>query len=113
MRPVIRGVPYRILASLATGFGPFNLPTCGPLPKGRDHSHVESGKHIYMSVLFIVVAVCLLLLFVVFFVIILYISFLELHVHVGCNCRFSLCMYIHVHVHVNMYVGSYGEFIFR
>ena len=44
--------------SLATGFGPFNLPTCGPLPKGRDHSHVESGKHISMSVLFIVVAVC-------------------------------------------------------
>ena len=31
--------------SLATGFGPFNLPTCSPLPKGRDHSHVESGKH--------------------------------------------------------------------
>ena len=78
-------------------FGPFNLPTCGSLPKGRDHSHVESGKHIYMSVLFIVVAVCLLLLFVVFFVIIiLYISSLELHV--GCSCIFSLCMYIHVHV---------------
>ena len=31
--------------SLATGFSPFNLPTCGPLPKGREHSHVESGKH--------------------------------------------------------------------
>ena len=42
---------------LATGFGPFNLPTCSPLPKGRDHSHVVSGKHIYMSVLFFVVAV--------------------------------------------------------
>ena len=49
--------------SLATGFGPFNLPTCGPLPKGRDLSHVESCKHIYMSVLFIVVAVGLLLSF--------------------------------------------------
>ena len=43
--------------SLTTGFGPFYLPTCSPLPNGRDHSHVESGKHIYMSVLFIVVAV--------------------------------------------------------
>ena len=28
--------------------------------------HVESGKHIYMSVLFIVVIICLLLLLVVF-----------------------------------------------
>ena len=44
--------------SLATGLGPFNLPTCGPLPKGRDHSHVESGKQTEMSVLFIVVVVC-------------------------------------------------------
>ena len=51
---------------LATGFGPFNLPTCGPRPKGRDHSHVESGKNIYMSVLFIVVAVCLLLSYFVY-----------------------------------------------
>ena len=53
--------------SLITGFGPFNRPTCGPLPKVWDHSHVESGKHMYMSALFIFVVVCLLL-FVVFFV---------------------------------------------
>ena len=46
--------------SLATGFSPFNLPTCGQLPKGRDHSNVESGKHTCMSALFIVVVVCLL-----------------------------------------------------
>ena len=53
--PVIRGVTLSD-HGMATGFGPFNLPTCGPLPKGRDHSHVESGKHIYkiMSVLFVV-----------------------------------------------------------
>ena len=24
----------------ATGFGPFDLPTCGLLRKGRDHSHI-------------------------------------------------------------------------
>ena len=92
--PVIRGVTLSDYG-MATGFGLFNLPTCGPLPKGRDHSHVESDKHIYMSVLFIVVAVCLLLLFAVFFVIIiiLYISSLELHV--GCSYRFSLCMYMY------------------
>ena len=46
VRPVVRGVTQSDL-SLATGFGPFNLPTCGPLPKGRDHSHVEFGKHTY------------------------------------------------------------------
>ena len=51
--PVIRGVTLSDYG-MATGFSPFNLPTCGPLPKGRDHSHVESGKHIYMSVLFVV-----------------------------------------------------------
>ena len=70
---------------------------------------MESGKHIYMSVFFIVVAVRLLLLSVVFFVIIiiiiLCISSLELHV--GCSYRFSLCM----HMYMYMYVGSYGEFI--
>ena len=46
--------------SLATGFGHFNLPICSQLPKGRDHSDVESGKHTCMSALFIVVVVCLL-----------------------------------------------------
>ena len=52
--PVIRGVTLSDYG-MATGFGPFNLPTCGPLPKGRDHSHVESGKHIckIMCVLFV------------------------------------------------------------
>ena len=55
--------------SLATGFGPFNLPTCGPLPKGWDHSHVESGKHIYISVL------------------------LLLWLFVSCYCLLSFCYY--------------------
>ena len=43
--------------SLATGFGSFNLLTCGPLPNGRDHSHVESGRHIYMYVFVLVCVV--------------------------------------------------------
>ena len=68
---------------------------------------MESGKHIYMSVLFIVVALCLLLLFVVFFVIIIILYICSLELHVGCTYRFSLCMYMY------MCVGSYGEFIFR
>ena len=50
--------------SLATGFGPFNLPTCGPLPKGRDHSHVESGRHIYMYVFVLFVVVCCLFVYI-------------------------------------------------
>ena len=51
--PVIRGVTLSDYG-LTTGFSTFNLPTCGSPPK------VESGKHIYMSVGFIVVVVCLL-----------------------------------------------------
>ena len=43
--PVIRGVT-RPDYSLDTGFSSFNLPT----PKGRDHSHVDSGKHIYIYI---------------------------------------------------------------
>ena len=50
--------------SLATGFGPFNLPTCGPLPKGRDHSHVGSGRHIYMYVFVLFVVVCCLFVYI-------------------------------------------------
>ena len=65
-----------------------NLPTCGSLPKGRDHSHVKSGKHIYTSVLFIVVVVCLCCCLFSF----VYISSLEL----GCGYKFSLCMYMYV-----------------
>ena len=49
--PVIRGVTLSDYG-MATGFGPFNLPTCGPLPKGRDHSHVDSGKHIYVCIVY-------------------------------------------------------------
>ena len=49
--PVIRGVTLSDYG-MATGFGPFNLPTCGLLPKGRDHSHVESGKHIYVCIVY-------------------------------------------------------------
>ena len=45
--PVIRGVSQSDYG-LATGFGPFNLTTCGPLLKGRDHYHMESGKHIIL-----------------------------------------------------------------
>ena len=67
--PVIRGVTLSDYV-MATGFGPFNLPTCGPLPKGREHSYVESGKHdnyyLYVSVvycccgcLFVAVVCCL------------------------------------------------------
>ena len=50
--------------SLATGFGPFNLPTCGPLSKGRDHSHVESGRHICMYVFVLFVVVCCLFVYI-------------------------------------------------
>ena len=83
--PVIRGVTLSDYG-MATDFGPFNLPTCGPLPKGRDHSHVQSGKHIiynYVSVvyyqcccgcLFVAVVCCIFIYF-------LYISSLEL----GCT----------------------------
>ena len=46
--------------SLVTGFGPFNRPTCGPLTKGRDHSHVESGKHMYNYVCIVYCCDCLL-----------------------------------------------------
>ena len=35
--PVIRGGTFTD-HSWVTGFGPFNLPTCDMLPKGRDHS---------------------------------------------------------------------------
>ena len=49
--PVIRGVTLSDYG-MATGFDPFNLPTCGPLPKGRDHSHVDSGKHIYVCIVY-------------------------------------------------------------
>ena len=37
---VIRGVPLLIIEQ-TTGFGPFKLPTCGRLQKGRGHS--QSG----------------------------------------------------------------------
>ena len=39
------------------------LPTCDPLLKWRDHSLVESGKPIYIFVLFLIVVVCLFVLF--------------------------------------------------
>ena len=59
--PVIRGVTLSDYG-MATGFG-FGLISRpvgrGPLPKGRDHSHVESGKHIYNYVS-IVYCCCLL-----------------------------------------------------
>ena len=46
-----------------TDIGAYNFQTLDPLPKWRNHSHVESGKLIYILVLFIVVAICVLLLF--------------------------------------------------
>ena len=38
----------------ATGFGPFNLPTCVLLPGRRDHSHSGAGKVVVtvVSILF-------------------------------------------------------------
>ena len=41
LRPVIRGVTQSDLR-IVTGFGPFNLPTCDQLQRGRDHSHCRS-----------------------------------------------------------------------
>ena len=40
-KPVIRGVTQSDLC-IVTGFGPFNLPTCDQLQRGRDHSHCRS-----------------------------------------------------------------------
>ena len=50
---VIRGVPFLIIEQ-TTGFGPFKLPTCGRLQKGRGHSqsgvqHVLPKKRHVMS----------------------------------------------------------------
>ena len=102
MMPVIRGVPYRILAWPQVSVPLISRPVAR-YRRGGTTPMWTLGKHIYMSVLFIVVAVCLLLLFVVFFVIIiiLYISSLELHV--GCTYKFSLSMYMNNHVYRNTF----------
>ena len=44
--PVVRGVTQSDLR-IVTGFGPFNLPTCNQLQRGRDHSHIGAW-HLWM-----------------------------------------------------------------
>ena len=62
LKPVI-WVVTKLGRRKVTDIGAFNFPSWDPLPKWRNHSHVESGKPIYILVLFIVVAICVLLLF--------------------------------------------------
>ena len=44
--------------SLATGFSPFNLLTCGQLPKGRDHS-IPVCLHCLLLWLFVCILLCI------------------------------------------------------
>ena len=43
---VVRGVTQSDLC-MVTGFGPFNLPTCDQLQRGRDHSQI-GVRHLWM-----------------------------------------------------------------
>ena len=43
---VVRGVTHSDLR-MVTGFGPFNLPTCDQLQRGRDHSQI-GVRHLWM-----------------------------------------------------------------
>ena len=93
--PVIRGVTLSDYG-LTTGFGSFNLLTCGPLPKGRDHSHACGVWQACVCVvyccdcLFVAVACCLFYVYL-FSRIRLWLQIFSVHIHV-CGKLWGVCI---------------------